>query len=77
MLAGARSAAPAAPRLLVLPFANLSGDPAQDYLADAITDEIISALAGLAPEKIAVIARTTAMSYKGRPIDFVVMLSVL
>lgn len=52
-------------RLVVLPFANLSGDPAQEHLSDAMTDEIITELAGLAPERLAVIARTTAMRYKG------------
>jgi TolB-like protein len=49
----------------VLPFSNLSGDPAQEYFSDAMTEEIIGALAGLAPEHLAVIARTTAMHYKG------------
>jgi len=53
------------PRLAVLPFENLSGDPAQEYFSDAMTDEIITALASLAPEQLAVIARTTAMHYKG------------
>ncbi len=52
-------------KIVVLPFLNLSGDPAQEYLSDAMTDEIITALAGLAPEHLAVIARTTAMHYKG------------
>ncbi|MCL4487833.1 MAG: tetratricopeptide repeat protein [Chloroflexi bacterium] len=52
------------PRLLVLPFANQSGDPAQDYLSDAVTGEIIGTLAGAAPERLAVLARTTAMHYK-------------
>jgi TolB-like protein/tetratricopeptide (TPR) repeat protein len=52
-------------RLVVLPFVNLSGDPAQEYFSDAMTDEIITALASLAPEQLAVIARTTAMHYKG------------
>ena len=51
-------------RLVVLPFLNLSGDPAQEYFSDAMTDEVITALASLAPEKLAVIARTTAMHYK-------------
>jgi TolB-like protein len=51
-------------RLVVLPFVNLSGDPAQEYFGDAMTDEIITALASLAPEQLAVIARTTAMRYK-------------
>lgn len=52
-------------RVVVLPFANLSGDPAQDYTSDAMTDEVITSLAGLAPERLAVIARTTTMHYKG------------
>lgn len=51
-------------RLAVLPFANRSGDAAQEYFSDAMTDEIITALAALAPERLAVIARTTAMRYK-------------
>ena len=54
-----------ATRLVVLPFLNLSGDPAQDYFSDALTDEIITELAGLAPEALSVIARTTAFRYKG------------
>jgi TolB-like protein/Tfp pilus assembly protein PilF len=49
----------------VLPFVNLSGDPAQEYFSDAMTDEIITEFAKLAPEQLAVIARTTAMHYKG------------
>ena len=53
------------PRLVVLPFVNLSGDPAQEYFSDAMTDEVITALASVAPEQLAVIARTTAMHYKG------------
>lgn len=52
-------------RLVVLPFLNLSGDQSQEYISDAITDEIITDLACLAPERLAVIARTTAMHYKG------------
>jgi TolB-like protein/Tfp pilus assembly protein PilF len=52
-------------RLVVLPFVNLSGDPAQEYFSDAMTDEIITELAALAPGQLAVIARTTAMHYKG------------
>lgn len=52
-------------RLLVLPFVNLSGDSTQEYFSDAMTDDVITALANLAPEALAVIARTTAMHYKG------------
>ncbi len=56
-------------RLLVLPFVNLSGDAAQEYLNDAITDEMITELASVAPDALAVIARTTAMRYKGAQKD--------
>ncbi|MBZ5658761.1 MAG: winged helix-turn-helix domain-containing protein [Acidobacteriia bacterium] len=56
-------------RLVVLPFLNLSGDPAQEYFSDAITDEIITGVASVAPEQLAVIARTTAMHYKGSQKD--------
>ena len=51
-------------RLVVLPFANLSGDSSQEYFSDAVTDEIITELAALFPEHLAVIARTTAVHYK-------------
>jgi len=53
--------------IVVLPFANLSGDPGQDYLVDALTDELTTALARL--RGIFVIARNTAMTFKGKPID--------
>jgi len=56
-------------RLIALPFVNLSGDPAQEYLGDALTDEIIAELANLAPKRLAVIARTTAMHYKSSQKD--------
>jgi adenylate cyclase len=52
---------------VVLPFANLRGDPAQDYLADALTDELTTDLARL-PDSF-VIARNTAFTYKGKPVD--------
>lgn len=53
------------PRLVVLPFINLSGDSGQEYVSDAVTDELITELAALAPDSLGVIARTTAMRYKG------------
>ncbi|MFN0166230.1 MAG: winged helix-turn-helix domain-containing tetratricopeptide repeat protein [Bryobacteraceae bacterium] len=52
-------------RLAVLPFANLSGDAAQEYFCDGMTEEIIGQLAVLAPEHLSVIARTTSMHFKG------------
>jgi TolB-like protein/DNA-binding winged helix-turn-helix (wHTH) protein/Flp pilus assembly protein TadD len=53
------------PRLLVLPFLNLRGELSQEYVSDAMTEELVGALAGLAPDRLAVIARTTSMFYKG------------
>lgn len=52
-------------RLMVLPFVNLSGDPAEEYFSDTLTDEIITAIAAISPQHLGVIARTTAMHYKG------------
>jgi TolB-like protein/tetratricopeptide (TPR) repeat protein len=52
-------------RLLVLPFVNLSGDAGEECFSDAMTDDIITAIAALLPEDLGVIARTTAMRYKG------------
>jgi TolB-like protein/Tfp pilus assembly protein PilF len=49
--------------LAVLPLANLSGDPQQDYFADGMTEQIIANLARL--KDLRVISRTSAMSYKG------------
>ena len=51
----------------MLPFANLSGDPAQDYLVDALTDELTTSLARI--RDTFVIARNTAMTFKGKPVD--------
>jgi adenylate cyclase len=50
--------------LVVLPFANLSGDPAQDYFADGLTEDVISAL-GRFPD-MTVISRSAAFAYKGK-----------
>ncbi len=58
------TARPRRTRLIVLPFSNLGGDPTEDYLSEAMTDEIITALCQVAPDRLAVIARTTAMHYK-------------
>ena len=49
--------------LAVLPLANLSGDPSQDYYADGMTDELITALAE--NSTLRVVSRTSAMQYKG------------
>jgi TolB-like protein/DNA-binding winged helix-turn-helix (wHTH) protein len=51
-------------RVAVLPFENLSSDPANAYFADGVHEEILTALAGGAPE-LEVISRTTMMTYRG------------
>jgi adenylate cyclase len=58
-----------APRLsiVVLPFANLSNDPEQEYFVDAITDDLTTDLSRIV--NTFVIARTTAFTYKGKPVD--------
>lgn len=55
------------PALAVLPFANLSGDPEQDYFADGMTVEIITALTR--SSGLFVIARNSSFAYKDRPVD--------
>jgi len=50
--------------LAVLPFQNLTGDPNEEYLADGLTEEMISQLGRLNPEQFGVIARTSVMGYK-------------
>jgi len=60
---------PMAPRfsLVVLPFSNLTGDAAQDYLGDVITEELTTSLSRI-PSSF-VIARSTAFTYKGKAVD--------
>lgn len=67
-----QAAAPAAaavgrPSIAVLPFANLSNDPEQEYFADGIVEEIITALSCL--RWLFVIARNSSFTYKGRAVD--------
>jgi TolB-like protein/DNA-binding winged helix-turn-helix (wHTH) protein/Tfp pilus assembly protein PilF len=50
--------------LAVLPFQNLTPDPQQEYLSDGLTEEMITQLGGLNPQRLGVIARTSAMHYK-------------
>ena len=71
--AGADSALPASaaasPRvaICVLPFANMSGDPEQEYFSDGITEDIITDLSKVSA--LAVISRNSAFVYKGRHVD--------
>jgi TolB-like protein/DNA-binding winged helix-turn-helix (wHTH) protein/thioredoxin-like negative regulator of GroEL len=61
-----RYAAPRShPVLAVLPMVNLTGDDSLGYVCDGITEEIITQLASIDGERIGVIARTSAMSYRG------------
>jgi len=54
----------AKPMLAVLPFTNMTGDPAQEYFSDGLTEEMISQLGNLDPRHLGVIARTSVMHYK-------------
>lgn len=56
--------------LVVLPFDNLSGDADEDYFSDGLTEELTTQLGRLNPERLGVIARTSAMRYK-RPTETV------
>ncbi len=55
------------PMLVVLPFANMTGDPGQEYFADGITEDLTTALSHL--RWFSVIARNSAFTYKGRAVD--------
>jgi TolB-like protein/tetratricopeptide (TPR) repeat protein len=55
-------------RLVVLPFANLSGDPQQDYFSAGLTDEMITQLGRLDPERLGVIAATASKLLAGKSI---------
>lgn len=55
------------PSIAVLPFENLSGDPEQDYFADGMAEEILTALSYC--KSLFVIARNSSFAYKGRTVD--------
>ncbi|MEA3060823.1 MAG: hypothetical protein QOJ94_604 [Sphingomonadales bacterium] len=63
------AALPAAPRnsVAVLPFANLSGDPKQDYFSDGLSEEVLDALAHI--RQLQVAARTSSFSFKDKGVD--------
>jgi adenylate cyclase len=58
---------PDKPSIAVVPFANMSGEPAQEYFVDGMVDEIITALSRI--RWLFVIARNSSFTYKGRPVD--------
>jgi TolB-like protein/tetratricopeptide (TPR) repeat protein len=55
------------PSLAVMPFQNMSGDPVQEYFADGVVEEIITALSRI--QWLLVIARNSSFTYKGQAID--------
>jgi Predicted integral membrane protein len=57
----------AKPSIVVLPFTNMNGDPEQEYFSDGITEDIITDLSQVSA--IFVIARNTAFTFKGRPLE--------
>ncbi len=68
--AASNATAPAEPKhlsIVVLPFTNLSGDPAQDYFADGVTENLTTDLSRI--RNSFVIARNTAFTYKGKNLD--------
>src|SRR5262249_41810718 len=58
---------PDKPSIAVLPFQNMSGDPEQEYFADGITDDIVTALSHI--PSLFVIARNSSFAYKAKAID--------
>ena len=63
----AEAPAPAAQSIAVLPFANLSDDPANEYFSDGISEELLNALAKV--PRLNVAARTSSFAFKGRNMD--------
>ena len=60
-------AVPDRPSIAVLPFANMSGDPEQEYFADGMVEEIITALSRF--KWLFVIARNSSFTFKGKAVD--------
>jgi DNA-binding winged helix-turn-helix (wHTH) protein len=61
------TAPPNKPSLAVMPFQNMSGDPEQEYFADGVVEEIITALSRI--RWLLVIARNSSFTYKGQAIN--------
>jgi adenylate cyclase len=66
-LAGQAQPSPDKPSIAVMPFENLSGDRRQEYFADGVVEEIITALSRM--RLLFVIARNSSFAYKGRSVD--------
>jgi TolB-like protein/class 3 adenylate cyclase len=66
-LIGSSLPLPDKPSIAVLPFENMSGDPEQEYFADGMVEEIITALSRI--RWLFVIARNSSFTYKGRSVD--------
>ena len=62
---------PDMPSIAVLPFANLSGDPEQEFFADGITEDILTELSRF--RELFVISRTSAFKYKGKVLNIQVV----
>src|SRR5262249_39859958 len=58
---------PDKPSIAVLPFANMSGDPEQEFFADGIAEDVTTTLSRY--PSLFVIARNSSFTYKGRPVD--------
>jgi adenylate cyclase len=67
LLPGAVPPLPDGPSLAVMPFQNMSGDPEQEYFADGMVEEIITALSRI--RWLFVIARNSSFTYKGQAVD--------
>ncbi len=65
--ASAPLALPDKPSVAVLPFSNLSGDPAQEYFADGMVEDIIAGLSRI--KWLFVVARNSSLAYKGKAVD--------
>jgi len=68
-------AAKTIPRIAVLPFTNMSGDPENEYFSDGITDDLIGALTSL--KGLSVAARTSSFAFKGRNVELATIGSTL
>jgi len=68
-------AAKTIPRIAVLPFTNMSGDPENEYFSDGITDDLIGALTSLKGLRVA--ARTSSFAFKGRNVELATIGSTL